>query len=136
MERQQLLFGQNTSSSCIVQVAKSDLKVKVNNNIVVQGDNCQCLKRIIFNKLNDYFVPSNFVSKNGNPNMDIFNSSDWLNVYPSKRILSSQSTSDSNLSSIYACLDVPYKINVWFLYTEAGKSNGSAFYEIVGTYVR
>ena len=137
LERSQLIFGQNTSSSCIVQVAKSDVAYSLNSdNILTQADKCLCLRRILFNKLNDYFAPSNYVSKNGNPDMTSFNASDWLNVYPTKRLLANQSISNRNISNIYTCLDVPSKINVWFFYADVGKLNGTSFYEIVGTYVR
>jgi hypothetical protein len=137
LERSQLLFGQNTSSSCIIKVAKSDITYSYNsNNMLTQPNTCLCLRRILFNKLNDYFAPSNYVSKNGNPNMANFTSTDWVNVYPTNRVLANQSMNNMNISNIYTCLDVPSKINIWFLYANVGKSNGSSFYEIVGTYVR
>jgi hypothetical protein len=76
------------------------------------------------------------VSKNGNPNMNLaFNSSEWLNVYPTVRNLANTTQTNSNISSINTCLEVPSTINVWFLYADAGKSNGSRVYEIVGSYV-
>ena len=111
-----------------MQVAKPDLQAS--------SFTCKCLRRIIFNKLNDYFVPSNYVSKNGNPNAAMFNASDWLNVYPSQRVLANQTPSNPNISNIFTCNDVPSQVNVWFFYTDVGKSNGATFYEIIGTYVR
>ena len=68
--------------------------------------------------------------------MNSFNDSDWLNVYPTKRVLANQSINNPNISNIYSCLDIPSKINVWFFYADVGKLNGTSFYEIVGTYVR
>lgn len=126
LERDLIKFGQNMSSSCVVQVTKQDL----GNNLI-----CSCLKRIIFKKLNDYFAPSNYVSKNGNPDMTKFTESDWINVYPVNRVLkfNDQNEVDENLNR---CSNVPYKISIWFFYADAGRLNGKTINEITGTYVR
>jgi hypothetical protein len=118
----------------------------------------------LFNKLNDYFAPANVVSRNGNPNMATFNSSDWIRMYPVKRTLLQNPltlTSDNsfNASAIVAqlnvsnatnltdfaflfsnannvCFNVPYKINVVFFYVKAGNVNGNTINNIVGSSVR
>jgi hypothetical protein len=35
--------------------------------------------------MNDYFLPSNYISKNGNPNITTFDPNDWISVYPVNR---------------------------------------------------
>lgn len=122
LEREQLVFGQNITNNCIVQVHKSDLAQA----------NCDIIKKVIFNKINDYFAPSNFVSKNGNPDMQKFDTNDWIDVFPNQRILNN--TQDSN-SNIFTVCKVPYRINVWFFYLTNGKLQGEPFYEIAGTYL-
>jgi hypothetical protein len=131
LERKLLDFNKNITTSCIVQVTKEDL---------VPNDKCECLRRMIFNKLNDYFAPSNLVSRNGNPNKDTFNSSDWINIYPINRTLLQNAllNASNNLSLTInnVCLNVPYKLNAWFFFEKTGNSYGQPIYEIVGSYIR
>jgi hypothetical protein len=102
LERVLITFNKNTSSNCVVQLNKNDLTT-----------NCNSLRKIIFNKLNDYFAPSNVISINGNPNMSIYNSSDWLKIYPLVRNLNvNDSIYESN-----QCSNVPYKLNVNIFYS-------------------
>lgn len=126
-ERELIRFGFNTSSSCVVQVAFDDLKSSLG---------CLNLKRIVFQKLNSYFAPANYVSKNGNPDSNGFNESDWINVYPSTRTYLNEEIAGQLNFSLNTCLNVPYRINVWFFYQRVGKSNGEEVFEIVGSYVR
>lgn len=126
LERETINFGHNKSSSCVVKVTKSDL---------ADNSTCLCLKRIIFNKLNDYFAPSNLISINGNPNMNEYVESDWLNIYPLNRYLKFTDVAQTDPNT-GACLNVPYKLSIWFFYTNAGKSDGKTIREITGTYIR
>jgi hypothetical protein len=125
-ERELIKFGFNTSSSCIVQISKDDLNVELG---------CTNMKRVVFNKLNNYFAPSNFVSKNGNPNMGTFNAADWVNVYPETRTYVNEQQPSLNFS-LNTCKNVPFRINAWFFYSHVGKSSGEEIYEIIGSYVR
>jgi hypothetical protein len=134
LERQLLDFNRNISTSCIVQITREDL---------VPNDKCECLRRMLFNKLNDYFAPSNVVSKNGNPATDTFNKTDWIDIYPLNRNLLKNATTtydtflrSLNLTIDNVCLNVPYKLNVWFFFEKTGSSHGLPIYEIVGSYVR
>ncbi|CAF0843994.1 unnamed protein product [Brachionus calyciflorus] len=124
-ERVLVNFGQNISSSCIVQVTKQDL---------INEGKCASLRKIMFEKLNDYFAPSNRISKNGNPNLINFNETiDWLKVFPESRNL--VLNNGSNSDGFSTCLQVPYKINLWFFYGDVGKQNGELIKEILGVYV-
>ena len=120
LERVQLRFNKNVSSGCNVRIASTDLTY-----------NCVCLRRIIFQKLNDYYAPSNFVSKNGNANMSIFNSNDWLNVYPASRYFNETSTVNLTM-----CPNVPYKMKIDFFFAQSGKKNGQSFNEIIGVHIK
>ena len=118
LERKLLKFNQNVSSSCVVQLTQSDLYYQ----------NCQCLRRVVFNKLNDYFAPSNFVSKNGK-----FDKSSWIPVFPSTRNMTAL---DYSKIASGTCPDVPYKLTAYFMYSNVGKSIGEPIYEIIGTYLK
>ena len=127
LERKLVNFNQNITSTCIVQVTQQDLGTT--------SDNCECLRRILFTKLNDYFAPANVVSRNGNPNMSNFDEADWINVYPSTRNLLINDPSNQNgLNNM--CFNVPYKLNVWFMFQTTGSSNGLPINEIIGSYIR
>lgn len=122
LERKLVKFNENTSYSCNIQLTQSDLTTL---------DNCNKLRKIIFKKINDYFVPSNLVSKNGNPNMTVHNQSDWLKVYPDSRFLNvNDSSFDPN-----QCVNMPYKLNIYFFYLPVGESNNQIISEILGTYI-
>lgn len=126
MERTQIKFNENLNFNCIVQLTKQDL-----------SNQCSCLKNLLFNKLNDYFVPSNYVSKNGNPDMTQFNSSDWLDINPVTRQFNNAASSNLDNSNVEGiCPNVPYKIIVTFLYAKAGKASGIDYNEIIGTQLR
>lgn len=83
--------------------------------------------------MNDYFAPSNFVSKNGNPNMTSFNKNDWIDIYPSVRSFKEKSETITGDGSV--CPQVPYKISVNFYIAQTGRKNGEFFNEIIGTYL-
>ena len=121
-ERKLIKFNQNMSSSCIVQLTNSDL---------TNTANCNNLRKIIFYKLNDYYAPSNLVSINGHPNMKIYNSSDWLNVYPASRFLNLIDSSPDP----YKCINIPYKMNVYFFHSKIGTINKTDVNQITGTYI-
>lgn len=121
LERLEIRFNQNLSSSCLIRVSRPDIQ-----------NNCRCLRNLMFNKINDYFVPANFVSKNGNPNMSAFDKIDWLNIFPATR----QLNDTFNQTTPTICPDVPYKVSVEFLYARAGKANGTDFNELIGTYLK
>jgi len=124
-ERIQIRFNQNLSSTCFVRLTMEDLSSR-----------CSCLKNLIFNKLNDYFAPSNYVSKNGAPDMNQFNASEWLNVYPLQRIFNETSEKNLNETELKGfCSSVPYKIIVNFMFARVGKASGIDFNEIIGVYI-
>ena len=122
LERKLINFNQNISSSCIVQLTNNDLTNTLN---------CNNLRKILFNKLNDYYAPSNLVSTNGNPNMSIYNSSDWVPVYPSSRYLDLNDSSNDS----YQCINIPYKMNVYFFFSTIGEINKTKVNQIKGTYI-
>ena len=122
LERTEITFNKNISSSCVVRITLEDIRSR-----------CTCLRRLMFNKMNDYFAPANFVSKNGNPNMTSFNKNDWLDVYPSVRNFREKSGISTDEDSV--CLQVPYKISVNFYIAQTGRKNGVYFNEIIGTYL-
>jgi len=126
LERSLIRFGQNSSSSCVVRVTKDDI-----------NKNCLCLRRIMFKKLNDYFAPSNFVSKNGNPNIlnGNFDETDWLKVYPEKRIMD-VSKDNPNEQLFDQCSNVPSKILISIFHVFSGRSNSESINEIIGVYVK
>lgn len=125
-ERELIKFGYNTSSTCVVQLSRTDL---------TSTTGCTNIKRIVFEKLNSYYAPSNYVSKNGNPTTDQFNQAEWISVLPATRTYLN-SPDASNLDfSLNTCKGVPYKITVWFFYQTVGKSNGDEIYEIVNSQV-
>jgi len=125
LERVQIRFNQNLSSTCVVRLTTQDLSSR-----------CNCLKNLIFNKLNDYFAPSNYVSKNGAPDMGKFTASDWLSVFPVQRMLNNTVDKDLNGTDLKGfCSNVPYKISINFLYAKVGKASGIDFNEIIGTQI-
>ncbi len=126
LERSLIRFGQNSSSNCLVKVTRDDI-----------NKNCLCLRRIIFKKLNDYFAPSNFVSKNGNPNLlnGNFNETDWIKVFPEKRIINDTQDS-SNETNFDQCSNVPSKILINIFHVFSGRANSESINEIIGVYVR
>jgi hypothetical protein len=136
-ERQLIEFNRNLTSNCVVQVAKQDL-----NSV----QKCECLRRVLFTKLNDYFAPSNYLSKNGNPNFTKFSTDDWLKVFPSIRPLklndysflnNNQSSTGLDLDNLNykLCMNVPHKIHVWFFFLQSGYFNGESLNEIIGSYI-
>lgn len=124
-ERILVSFGKNISSSCVVQVAKEDL---------IDEDKCKSIRQIMFQKLNDYFVASNRVSKNGRPNLELYNETEWLEVFRSKF---NESLNDGkNSDGTSKCRNVPYKVNLYLFYGDVGRLNGEVINEIIGTYVK
>ena len=85
--------------------------------------------------MNDYFLPSNYISKNGNPNITTFDPNDWISVYPVNRAFTFNDTADSEFS-FYTCKNIPSTIKLYNFYVDAGKSKGEEFYEIIGSYIR
>lgn len=85
--------------------------------------------------MNDYFLPSNYISKNGNPNITTFDPNDWISVYPVNRAFTFNDTADSEFS-FYTCKNVPSTIKLYNFYVDVGKSKGEEFYEIIGSYIR
>lgn len=126
-EREPVRFGSNMTATCQVQVSNDDLKT-------VAG--CNNLRRLVFKKLNSYYVPANVVSKNGNPNITQFVDTDWTSVLPAGERSFVNETSTSLITSLSTCGDVPYRINVFFFYQLVGKTNGENVYQIVSTNVR
>lgn len=121
LERKIVNFNENITSSCIVQLTKKDL---------TNTSNCNALRKIIFNKLNDYFAPANLISKNGNPRTP-YNSTDWINLYPNSRYLSvTDSTDDPN-----KCSNIPYKMMIYFFYSPVSISDQITSSEIIGAYI-
>lgn len=124
-ERILVSFGKNISSTCVVQVAKEDL---------IDEDKCKSIRKIMFQKLNDYFVASNRVSKNGRPNLELYNETEWLEVFRSKFNESINDGKDSD--GINRCRNVPYKVNLYLFYGDVGRLNGEVINEILGAYVK
>ena len=120
LERMEIKFNQNLSSSCFVRVTRPEVEKR-----------CHCLRNLVFNKINDYFVPSNLISRNGNPNMTHFNKSEWVDVFPASRKFQSL-----NQTTQSVCPGVPYKVTVEFLYARVGMVGGNDFNELIGTYLR
>ncbi len=121
-ERKLIKFNQNISSNCFIQLTNSDL---------TNTANCNNLRKIIFNKLNDYYAPSNLVSINGHPNMSVHNSSEWLKIYPSSRFLDLNDSSPDP----YKCINIPYQMNVQFFYSTIGTINKTNVNQITGAYI-
>lgn len=124
-ERQLVSFGKNTSSSCLVQVAKQDL---------IDETKCDSIKKIMYQKLNDYFVSSNRISKNGNPNLTVYTQSDWLEVFRSQ--FNESINNGKNTDGINRCRNVPYKISLLVFYGDVGRLNGEKINEIFGAYAK
>ncbi|RNA01778.1 tectonic-2 isoform X2 [Brachionus plicatilis] len=124
-ERILVSFGKNISSSCVVQVAKDDL---------IDEKKCGSIRSIMFQKLNDYFVPSNRVSKNGNANVDLYNETEWLEVFRSQ--FNESMNDGKNSDGINRCRNVPYKVNLYLFYGDVGRQNGQVINEIFGAYVK
>lgn len=100
---------------------------------------CECLRRRLFLKLNDYFAPATRVSKNGNPNRDTYTETDWLTVYPTNRaiLINKYNMTEYNAIPIHTnCTNVPYSINVFFFFEQVGYLSGDPLNEIVGAYVK
>ena len=139
LERDPVRFGYNTSASCVVRVAGADMS---------SVSSCRCLKRIIFSKLNSYYAPANYVSRNGNPNMAlganvVAQMSDWLSIYPTQRSFDSNFANNADPTTRYnnalygKCEGVPSKLNVWFVYKYVGTvGNGEPVYAITGSYLK
>jgi hypothetical protein len=125
LERSIIKFGHNTTSSCMIRLTKKDLS---------SDSSCKCLKKIIFDKFNDYYLPSNFISKNGNPNITSYIESEWINIYPKDiRLLKYTNISSDTLNT---CRDVPYKMTLWIFYADVGKTQNEPIYEVVASEVK
>ena len=126
LERSLVNYGVNTSTSCIMKVTRNDI-----------ANSCQCLRRLIFNKLNYYFVPSTHISTNGNPKTASFDSNDWVRIYPTTRTLQPISPDPNDLpSTLSTCQQVPYKATLSLFTSSNGKSNGIAQFQLVGAFLR
>jgi hypothetical protein len=123
--RRPINFGQNTSSACSIKVDSKSF-------------NCSCLKSILFNRLNSYYAPSQYVSRVGH--ISDFNptNSNWLRVLRDNQteplapcdnstgvLVCSNDTSSE-------CHNIPTGISVWFMYAEIGKSDGQPIYQSDG----
>jgi hypothetical protein len=121
IERRNVGFGSNLTSSCIIRLTFLDL---INN--------CDCLRRVLFNKLNDYFVPFNKLSKDGNPN-ETYSTNDWIDVYPlTRQIEDTDLNGELNLFG-NQCINVPSKVTLWIFYKMSGKQRGETLSNIVGS---
>ena len=125
IERNYVKFGYNSTSSCKIRLTKKDLST---------DSSCKCLKKVIFDKFNDYYCPSNFISKNGNPNVTSYIESDWIDIFPKDiRVLNYTNIASTTLNT---CSNVPYKMILWIFYAEVGKTQNEPIYEVVSSEVK
>ena len=122
--RRPINFGVNKTSTCQVSI-------NINNF------HCSCLRKLLFDRLNAYFAPSDYVSKNGNVSSYTTVGLEWLAV---KRknvddIIYGLYNSTNPLSD-KNCTNIPSGITVWFLFAEVGKARGQPSNEILATYVK
>ncbi len=122
--RRPINFGVNKTSTC---------QISVNIN----SFDCSCLRKLVFDRINAYFAPSDYVSKNGNVSSYKSDGLEWLMV--------KRKNVDNIIYGIYnstnaisdkICTDMPSGLNVWFLYAEVGKVRGQPSNEILATYVK
>jgi hypothetical protein len=123
--RRTVRFGVNMTTTCNVKVHVDDFK-------------CSCLRKIVFNRLNAYFSPSDYVSKNGNVKSYSDLGIEWLKIarQDANNIIYGTTENLTNVILTKNCTNIPSGINVWFLYAEVGKSRGQPTNEILATYVR
>jgi hypothetical protein len=122
--RRPINFGVNKTSTCQVSI-------NINNF------NCKCLRKLVFDRINAYFAPSDYVSKNGNVSSYKSDGLEWLMV-KRKNVddIIYGIYNSTNTISDKICTDMPSGINVWFLYAEVGKERGQPSNEILATYVK
>ena len=114
MLRKKIKFGLNTNSFCQIRVNRNKFK------------NCSCLRHLMYNQLNSYFIPSDYVSKTGNLSQNDYNNitNNWIKIYKqdlSKFLLnSSMETIDSTVTN--TCINVPSGVHIWFLFANVGLS--------------
>lgn len=118
-------FGVNTTTTCSLIISAEDFR-------------CTCLRKLIFDRLNAYFAPSDYVSKNGNVASFANISTEWLKIV--RKNVSSIVYADDSITnsqfSLNTCENIPTAINVWFMFAEVGKSRGQPTNEILATYIK
>jgi hypothetical protein len=127
--RRPVNFGEDISSTCNVVISSKSF-------------DCACLTSIISNQLNAYYVPSDYVSKVGNmTDFDPANSN-WLPIIRQNLAQPAQPPCDNSTGQLVCpsqknmCFNIPSGIDVWFLYADAGKSDGQAIHQIMAVYAR
>lgn len=122
--RRPVKFGVNTTSSCQVSVNINDF-------------HCDCLRKLVFDRINAYFAPSDYISKNGNVLSYTHIGLEWLTV-TRKNVdkIVYGSYNYTNILSDKNCTNIPSGITVWFIYSEVGKARGQPSNEILATYVK
>ena len=111
----------------------SNCKISVN----VNDFSCTCMRKLVFDRLNAYFAPSDYISKNGNVTSYENLGTEWLTVTRQNvnSIIYGNYTTTSPFSN-KNCTQMPSGINVWFLYAQVGKERGQTINEILATYIK
>lgn len=123
--KRKILFGLNLTSSCQIRVDINDF------------NKCSNLRKLIFNRLNAYYVPSDYVAKSGNITYTQLDSQ-WLKVYQQENIINNwiyASLNEDTNKTNQICTQIPSGLTVWFLYAKVGLINNEPINEILSTYV-
>jgi len=111
-----VLYGENAFSGCLLRLSFNDMR------------NCSFLREVVLANQNR-LIQATHVGRSGNANLNV--PDDWLPVIREQVSNSTDSSSEDG-----TCPDIPSRLVIEMLVTEAGKYAGVPQMEIVGTKVK